>query len=312
MIAYTFRRYIWLINTIYSAGQITLRDISERWANAALNDSGECEYPRRTFQRHRTEIEELYNINIGCRKRGGLSYYYIANADELHRNDLQHWILNSFAVQEVVSQGQHIRSHILFEDIPSGQRFLVPIINAITARTVLEVTYQGYNRPEPHTFRLSPYSLRVFRQRWYVTGQSDIHTELRNYSLDRILALTPTAERYTIPRSFSAKRYFRDYYGIFRNAEPETVLIRTTPMLANYLRSLPLHHSQKETERRTDYSLFSFFVAPTFDFIQQLRSEGTDLQVLQPQWLRDRIISDARQLLAAYDVPVAPTPCKEE
>jgi len=63
------------------------------------------------------------------------------------------------------------------------------------------------------------------------------------------------------------------------------VRVRVTASCANYLRSLPLHHSQIEIEQENDHSIFEFFVAPTYDFIQELRSQGDELLVQKPKWL---------------------------
>ena len=66
---------------------------------------------------------------------------------------------------------------------------------------------------------------------------------------------------------------------------------------ANYLRSLPVHHSQKEVERTADYSVFEFYVGPARDFIIELRTYGANLRVLEPQWLVDEF----RQLAEDYN-----------
>ena len=62
------------------------------------------------------------------------------------------------------------------------------------------------------------------------------------------------------------------------------------------LRSLPLHHSQKEVEP----CVFEWFVAPTLDFIQQLRTYGSELEILQPQSLREQFKAELKKQLALY------------
>ena len=60
---------------------------------------------------------------------------------------------------------------------------------------------------------------------------------------------------------------------------------------ANYVRSLPLHHSQEEVEVET-YT-FELYVRPTVDFIMKLRSYGPAIEVVYPAWLRDQLASEA-------------------
>ena len=68
-----------------------------------------------------------------------------------------------------------------------------------------------------------------------------------------------------------------------------------------YLRTLPLHHSQQETETAEDYSVFTFRLRPTFDFQQELRRYGAAAEVLSPQWLRDVFIKETELLAAKYN-----------
>ena len=80
-----FNRYIWLVDTIYRAGKITLEEINERWLRTEM--SGGVEIPLRTFHNHRKAIEEIFDINIGCNRRGGY-YYYIENLEDMERSGL--------------------------------------------------------------------------------------------------------------------------------------------------------------------------------------------------------------------------------
>lgn len=58
---------------------------------------------------------------------------------------------------------------------------------------------------------------------------------------------------------------------------------------ANYLRDLPLHGAQQETERMEAYSIFEYSFRPTFDFQQEILWNGEDIEVLEPLWLRKEI-----------------------
>lgn len=44
------------------------------------------------------------------------------------------------------------------------------------------------------------------------------------------------------------------------------------PPFTNYLRTLPIHHSQKEVKTTPNYADFEFYLRPTFDFRQELLS----------------------------------------
>lgn len=58
---------------------------------------------------------------------------------------------------------------------------------------------------------------------------------------------------------------------------------------ACYFRSLPLHPSQKEIENHSEYSVFEYWLKPTYDFEQEILSHREDVEVLEPVQLREII-----------------------
>ena len=92
-----------------------------------------------------------------------------------------------------------------------------------------------------------------------------------------------------------------DSFGIVAGDghKTENVLIKVYKIQDSYIRALPLHHSQKEVESTSDYTIFSYHIKPSFDFRQELLSHGSEVEVLSPKWFRDEI---AEIISAQYDV----------
>ena len=94
---------------------------------------------------------------------------------------------------------------------------------------------------------------------------------------------------------------FDSYYGIYRDVPPETIRIRADHKTADFIRSLPLHASQQEIERQNEYSIFQYSIAPTLEFIQELRTYANGVRVLSPQSLVDRMREDLQKTLDLYN-----------
>ena len=294
-----FNRYIWLIDLIYSAGYITREEIDRRWSRASLNFDHESMIPERTFHRYKDAIQEMFQIDIRYNKSRG---YYIENTEDIQRDELRQWLIGTFAVENLIGESSELRRRILLEDIPSGQRHLTPIIEAMRDGVKIRIMYQSFHSAEPSTFILAPYCVRVFRQRWYVLGTSEKGKELRLYGLDRILNTERTTTPFALPKDFDAEAFFANGYGVtVDERKPEIVRISVDAYQANYLRSLPIHPSQEETERNNDYSVFQFFIVPTYEFIKELLSYGGALEVLSPKWLRKEIRQEARTMNEIYN-----------
>lgn len=283
-----FNRYIWLVDTIYRAGRITFEEINERWMKTEM--SGGEDIPLRTFHNHRKAIEEMFDINIECDKRDGYRYF-VENAEDMQKGGVRNWLLNTFAVNNLINESHHLKRRILFEEIPSGRKYLTPIIEAMRDNAVMEMTYQGFWHAEPYAFEVEPYCVKVFRQRWYMVGRSVSDGKIRIYSLDRICDLQETDKKFDYPKDFEPQDYFAASFGIIvdESYDVETVRIAVYGGKCKYLRALPLHSSQQEVETGKDGSVFEYRLRPTYDFRQELLSCGDEVEVLEPQWFREEM-----------------------
>ena len=111
-----------------------------------------------------------------------------------------------------------------------------------------------------------------------------------------------TEEPFKYPDDFSPEVYFEGCFGVIRGdgTEIEMVKLKVSADQANYLRSLPLHPSQKELVRTGDYSIFSVEVRPTFDFQQELLWNGDAIEVLEPLWLRKEMAGITKRMWNNY------------
>lgn len=297
--AYLVECYIWLVNTI-SRGPITRAQIDEKWAHSAVNDYKQDCIPESNFHRWRRVIELMFDIEIKCNSRGE---YYIEEEDKSSNADLHHRLITMMGVNSLLKDTKGLRDKIIFESVPSGDKFLAPIIEALRDQCAIQITHQGFGKPKPSTFIVEPYCLKMFKQRWYMLAHSPYIDEFRVYGLDRILDIEPTNQKYELPDgSCTAERYFRNVYGVTAlDGEPEFITISISEEQAPYLRTLPLDDSQKEIEPINGYPAFSFSVYPSEDFCQELRKYGSDLEVHEPEWLRKYFAEDAEKVNEMYN-----------
>ncbi len=302
-------KYIWLVDTLRRSGGLTLEEICRAWDRSSVNDAG-TELTVRSFRRYCREIEDRFGIRIRCDRH---DFTYQVEEDPSGEGGVQSWLLDTLTVDNLLKESRDLRERILFERIPSGQRYLAQIIGAMRDGIVLEMSYARFSDEEPYTTWLHPYFVKVFAQRWYVVGPTGRHPRTPHvYALDRVLSLRETPDRFVYPAGFDPEAFFADSYGIFRGDGPaEKVVLRAGERQAKYLRSLPLHASQIELSTAEAESLgyvsvqnpgaiFVLRLAPTLDFIQYLLSQGDELEVLAPASLRDEIARRAAAIAALY------------
>lgn len=292
-----FNRYLWLVDTIYRANGITFEEINEKWTRSSMSDGADL--PLKTFHNHRKAIEEMFDIDIACDKRGGYKYY-IANADEMENGSARTWMLNTLAVNNLINESRHLKHRIVFENIPSGQKFLTPLIEAMAGNRTVELHYQGFWHQNDYAVEAEPYLVKVFRQRWYLLARDTKEDLLKIYALDRMLNLKQTGKFFSMPEDFSPEEYFHNSFGIISkdSCPPEIIELKVYGMQKQYFRTLPLHHSQEEIENKEGYSIFRYYLSPTYDFIQEILSHGCKVEVLSPKHLRDNVREQAETIVS--------------
>ncbi len=292
-------KYVWLVETIYKAKRITFEEINQRWLD---NDMSEDKpLPLRTFHKWRVAIEEMFGLIIE-NEQGGRYRYYIQNADELKNGSMRSWLFNTLTVSNLMMDSFSIKDKVLFEEIPDGEQYLPVILEALKKNQVLGMTYQSFWRDDSYTFEIEPYCLKAFKQRWYLVARSPYYDKIMIYALDRVHWLEVKDKGFKYPKDFIPEDFFEDSFGIIadQSIDVETVKFKVSAGQANYIRSLAMHQTQKEIERTDEYSIFTVKLRPTFDFRQEILSQGCDIEVLEPKWFRDELAEIAKQMWNNY------------
>ncbi|MFK8281896.1 helix-turn-helix transcriptional regulator [Capnocytophaga cynodegmi] len=277
-------KQIWLIETILQQDGITLKEIKEKWLKSYLNDE-QKDFDRSTFNRYRNTIQDIFGISIICQN----SKYYIDNKEDIQNNILKKWILNSFTISNFLQEWKSLYHRISLEDIPSGREYLRDIMEAMKQNEQISISYQRFQNDVTKHYVLAPYGVKIFKQRWYVVGFCSELKDIRIFGLDRILKLQRTTEKFKFPTDFNLELFFSSSFGVFTDKQIERVVLKTNEEKTKYLKSLPLHHSQKEIKTEDNYTFFEYFLRPTYDFRQEILSHGAEIEVLSPNWFREEI-----------------------
>ena len=257
---------------------------------------------RATFNRYKEAIEEIFDLNIDCQRKGGY-LYTIENESILNSNKYQNWLLDTLSISNMLIESDSLQNRIVLENIPAGKQYLQPIINAMKQDHKLLMTYHKFGQEESYTITIEPYAIKVFKQRWYLVAMNPKRETPSIYALDRIEHLVETEETFQFPTDFNTEAFFRDCYGVMNTDDKaQRIVIRANAPYMNYVRTLPLHHSQKEIKTTDQYADFEFYLKPTFDFRQELLAQGHDVEVLLPAQFRKEMKEMLEKMLSRYQL----------
>lgn len=297
-------KYIWLISVLNTAGErgLTLTEIDDKWRGERyrLNEFGEP-LARQTFYRWREGISSTFGLDIRCHHSGGFRYY-ISNLESLEQGEVTRWLLDTYATVNTLAESIVLKDRIIVEDIPSGREHFTEIIRAMKDGLVIEMEYKSFWSDHAKTHIVEPYSLRFVRKRWYLLARSVQYDNMLNFGVDRIERLKVTDTPFKMPEKFNAREYYSTYFGAVLDAEVpvQRIVLRVYESHINYLRTLPLHESQREIRTEDGFSDFELRLRPTYDFAMELMQAGAMIEVLEPESLRANLHKMSRNLWAHY------------
>lgn len=298
MVSELLKKYIWLIQTFVRAREngLTLEELCSKWE--ARFGTG---YSRRTFNNHREAIEDLFNIRISCNR--STNRYYIGDTDDISdERAASAWLINTFTINEMLSLSkERLSGRVSVEDIPSGQKHLTPILEAMTDNMELKAGYRKYASGETSEYILQPYALKESARRWYLIANCIEKKSVRVYGLDRIVSLEQTGRKFTMPAGFDADALFATNFGVYLSTErPVEIKFRASAKEAGYLRDLPIHPSQKEIGDDGVRITFTIFVRPNESLMMELFRLGSRIEVLSPESVRQQLTQEAAKILQQY------------
>jgi hypothetical protein len=310
MVTELLKKYIWLVQTFIRAGEkgLSLDEISSRW-----EDRFDSSYSRRTFNNHREAVYEVFGIQIGC-NRSTNRYFIEYSEDVSDENAETAWMINTCTVNNMLSLGkERLSGRVSVEDIPSGHRHLTSIMEAMTENYEIVISYRKYTSSEAERYTLRPFAVKEFAKRWYLVAYCIEREGLRVYGLDRIQEMEVTGSTFRMDKDFDVEQLFATSFGIYIPHEKgRTIIFRSTPKEANFLRDLPIHKSQKELSlkeirkhfpdvRPTDENVyFEIFVCPDDALTMEFCKHGGRLEVLTPASVREAVAEELRKAVELY------------
>lgn len=84
---------------------------------------------------------------------------------------------------------------------------------------------------------------------------------------------------------------------MFDEGKMEPMQLAVTPVQAGYLRTLPLHHSQKEIKATSQEVVFELHLIPNYELIQKILMMGNKCRILTPLHLKKEIQKIAQEMV---------------
>lgn len=254
---------------------------------------------KRTFDRDREDIFSIYGIEIKYDFTKKV-YSIEDDNDPLKRDKL----LDAFDTLYLLNIGEDLSKYIHLEPIrPKGTDNLFGLLHAIKNKLRINFDYEKFSDNTLLDKLVEPYSLKEFKNRWYLIGKDVNDNYIKTFALDRIKGgLEITKINFNIPASLNINEMFKYSFGIYTNQdrEPEEVILSFKPDKGVYIKSLPLHQSQKILVDDDKEFRIKLKIHTTYDFVMEILSHGSNVKILQPASLAELLKADYERAWKQY------------
>lgn len=199
-------------------------------------------------------------------------------------------------------QDKDVTRYVQFEDSPpaKGNQFLSSLLDAIKNQIEVRLSYKSFLVGVENVRIFHPHLLKEYRNRWYVIGVDKADGKIKTFGLDRITSAVHMDSMFKPLPNFNSDAYFKYSIGITAKDEsPEKIRLKFSPKQSNYIRTLPIHSSQKIISDSNGI-VIELMLIITPELIMELRSFGMDVEVIAPLHLREQIKEELENNLKVY------------
>lgn len=225
------------------------------------------------------------------------------------RSETAETLLATFAgiLSEDLAAGEYftqaMRDLAARPEVKAHEDILRTLARAMIQRRQVEIIYQPLQGREFKT-NFSPYLLEPSGIGFatYAIGESSIVSALRTYKVERIISAKLLQTTFAIPDDFPGLDLLRNAWSIYYGEQTVRVVLRFSPDVARRVRET---HWRTASEPEADPDFpnsirLSFEVADTTDLKPWIRTWGANVEVLEPQSLRDEMIEEVRKNASLY------------
>ena len=310
--------------------EYTIDDLVDE-CNEALRRSDKPDVSKRTVQNDINILEADYGIILNEKLRLGKKrlYRYVdtnysiplfrINDEERHKLQDAIRVLDHFEGEPTYDWARTLLMQIeggLFDEDTSpvvtfqsnpdlkGISYFSDLLQAILTKRVLKLKYTPYGK-ETQIVNIYPYHLKQFNDRWYLIAQAIGYQSYAHYALDRIEGFEEIALPYK-ESDVDFSEYFDDVIGVtVPDVDAEDIVIKVTGKRFNYIRTKPLHLSQRIIEEAEGYAIISINVRVNKELVNKeleslILSFGDDMEVIAPASFRDRIAEKIKVMNQLY------------
>ncbi len=196
------------------------------------------------------------------------------------------------------------------EKDPERIKIIEILTQAWVEQKKVRIRYQGLKSAGVTNHVISPYFIEpsIWSDSVYVIAYSDTFEKVMPFKIDRIDSAVISGEDVVILDNFDEEELLKHAWGIwYGEKKPEPVKLRFTAEVTKRVKESIWHPLEKVDDTDDGGCIWSVDIAEWHEMLPWVRGWGADVEVLEPEGLRNALKREAQELAELYQVMEAQT-----
>ncbi|WP_426091792.1 helix-turn-helix transcriptional regulator [Flavobacterium sp. DSR3-2] len=280
-----YKRYLYIVDRLKSVPS-NFQDLHKLVMTKLENEdlAANFEFSARTFDRDKKDILDLFGILIQYNRKDKV--YYI---DEDVEDPSVSRMIEAFSIHQALKEGNKIAPSIYLEKRKSsGTHLINGILHTIQNNLQITFTHTKFWEMEISQRTVKPLAIKESQNRWYLIAEDNKDGRVKNFGFDRISDLKILDDKFK-PIVFNVEKTYQHAFGIETYEPAQKVILEFSWQQGNYIKSFPLHDSQKIISDTEDALEIELYIHPTNDIVMELMKYGSEVKILEPKSLQKKI-----------------------
>ena len=292
-----FKRYLYVIDRLRSR-PCSFSALQDHVMSKLEQDDIDTtfEYAIRTFERDKKDITALFGIVIQYNRKDKT---YAIDEEEIEDQSVTRMI-DAFSIHHALQKGNKLSPSVFLEKRKSlGTEHIYGIIHAIQNLYLLQFTHQKHWEDFSTQREVKPIAIKESQQRWYLVALDKKNETVKTFGLDRISNLKITDTKFK-PVAYNVEKEFQHAFGVETYEAAKKVILEFSKQQGNYIKTFPLHKSQRIVKETEDAVSIEIFIHTTNDIKMELLKYGSNVKVIAPISLQNDIKNRISEMSNLY------------
>ncbi len=236
---------------------------------------------QKTFSR---DLPLLLEMGIEIKFKRSTMTYQIVNEEF---SESSQTIFDNILLLNAYKQTENNADIMIFEKRKSrGLENLNGLLHAIQNRKTISLNYTKHWEGITTKRVVESYALKEFKNRWYLLANEQDGKDffLKTFGLDRISDFEFNSKIFK-KQEVDIDKLFVNSFGIISTLGeiPETIVLSFDYEQGKFIKTLPIHHSQKVLIDNDSEYRIQLTLVPTYDFYQELLTHTGRMKIISPK-----------------------------